>query len=168
MIPNFYLVRSLGLYNTLWALIIPGSLSAFNTILMVNFFKTIPDSLVESAKIDGASEFQVLIRIILPLSLAIIATLSIFYAVARWNSFFNAIIYIRDRNKWTLQLLLREVLFAASNALSADTDPGSGQYIPPQNIRYATIMISVLPIIAVYPFLQRHFIKGVIVGAIKG
>lgn len=168
LIPNFYLIRSLGLYNTLAALILPGCLSTYNMILLINFFKTIPDSLVESARIDGASDLQVLTKIVLPLSLAILATLSIFYAVGRWNSFFNAIIYIRDRNKWTLQLLLREVVLAANNVIANNTDATAANYIPTMNVRYATIVVSVLPILTIYPFLQRFFIKGVVLGAIKG
>ena len=168
LIPNFYLVRSLGMYNTLWALIIPGSLSAFNIILLVNFFKSIPAELIDSARIDGASELIILTRLVLPLSLAILATLLIFYAVGRWNSFFSAVIYIRERNKWTMQLLLREVVMEATNALQSSANPAEIEYISPQNVRYAAIMITVLPIILVYPFLQRYYIKGVMVGAIKG
>ena len=164
LIPNFYLIRSLGMYNTMSALIIPGSLSAFNVILLVNFFKSVPETLLEAARIDGASEFQVLMRIMLPLSTAIIATLTLFNAVGRWNSFFNAIIYIRDRNKWTLQLLLREMLMALGSPFRM---PDDSTNIQPQSVRYAAIVITALPIVMVYPFLQKYFAKGVMLGSIK-
>ena len=165
LIPNFYLVSSLGMYDTLWALIVPGSLSAFNIILLINFFKSIPESLLEAAKIDGASDFQVLVLIMLPLSLAILATLTLFYAVGRWNSFFNAVIYIRDRNKWTLQLFLREILIAISSPFRRPDE--TQNYIPPQSVRYASIIVVVIPILTVYPFLQKYFIKGVMLGSVK-
>jgi len=164
LIPNFYLIRSLGMYNTIAALIVPGSLSAFNVILLVNFFKSVPETLLEAARIDGASEYQVLTRIMLPLSTAIIATLTLFNAVGRWNSFFNAIIYIRDRNKWTLQLLLREMLMALGSPFRMPDDTTNVQ---PQSVRYAAIVITALPIVMVYPFLQKYFAKGVMLGSVK-
>lgn len=164
MIPTFYLVQSLGLYDSLWALIIPGALSAYNTVLMVNFFRSIPDSLKEAARIDGAGEMLVFFKIILPLSKPILATLSLFYAVGKWNTFFSAIIYIRDQNKWTLQLLLRELLFTASNMLD-DASAGDAAL---QGMKYAVIVVAVVPILCVYPFIQKYFTKGVMLGAVKG
>ncbi len=166
MIANFYLIRSLHLYNTIWALIIPGSLSAYNIVLMKNYLLSLPASMEESAKIDGASDLVILIRILLPLSTPILATLTLFCAVGRWNSFFNAVIYIKDTDKWTLQLLLREIVMnVRSTALD---DPEAGQNAALQNIKYAVIVVSILPIMCVYPFLQRFFVKGVMLGAVKG
>jgi len=169
LVPNFYLVRSLGLLDTLWALILPGSLSIFNVILMSNFIKSIPDSLEEAARIDGASDIYIMVKVILPLCLPIIATLSLFYAVGRWNSYFNAIVYIRDRQKWTLQLMLREVVLS-TNALLKEgmVDPSIQNIIPLQNVKYTTIVVAILPILFIYPFLQKYFIKGIMIGAIKG
>jgi len=166
MIANFYLIRSLHIYNTLWALILPGSLSAYNTVLMKNYLTSLPASMEESAKIDGASDLVVLFQILLPLSTPILATLTLFCAVGRWNSFFNAVIYIKDTDKWTLQLLLREIVMnVRSTALD---DPEAGQNAALQNVKYAVIVVSILPIMCVYPFLQRFFVKGVMLGAVKG
>ena len=169
LIPNFYLIQSLGLYDSLWALILPGSLSTFNVILMSNYFKSIPASLEEAAKIDGASDFYILFRIYLPLSLPIISTLALFCSVGRWNSFFNAIIYIRNRSNWPLQLLLREVIISSMNMFKdSSIDPTMQNTIPFHNIRYATIVVTILPILCVYPFLQKYFIKGIMIGSVKG
>ena len=164
LIPNFYLVQSIGIYNTLWALIIPASMSAYNTILMINFIRAIPPSLKEAARIDGANEMFVFTRIVLPLSKPIIATLSLFVAVTRWNSFFSAIIYIRDQGLWTLQLLLREILFSTENFL----DDTSSMNLPVQGMKYAVIIVAVVPILCVYPFIQKYFAKGIMLGAVKG
>ena len=166
MIANFYLVRSLHIYNTLWALILPGSISAYNTILMKNYLNSMPASLEESAMIDGANDLTILIHIILPLSKPILATLALFCAVGRWNSFMNAGIYIKDTDKWTLQLRLREIVMnVRSTALD---DPEASQGVALQNVKYAVIVVSILPIMCVYPFLQRFFVKGVMLGAVKG
>ncbi len=164
LIPNFYLVQSLGLYNTRWALILPMSMSAYNTILMINFIRAIPPSLKEAARIDGASEMFVFTRIVLPLSKPIIATLGLFIAVTRWNSFFSAIIYIRDQGLWTLQLLLREILFSSQNLL----DDTAALDLPVQSMKYAVIIVSIVPILCVYPFIQKYFAKGIMLGAVKG
>lgn len=166
LIPNFYLIRSLGLYNTLWALILPGSLSAYNVVLMKNYLQSLPASMEESARIDGASEVTILLRIILPLSAPILATLSLFCAVGRWNSFFNAIVYIKDTDKWTLQLLLREIVMTVRASVLDDPEALSGVAL--QNVKYAAIVVAVFPIMCVYPFLQRYFVKGVMLGAVKG
>ncbi len=165
MIPNFYLVRSLNMLDTLWALIIPGSLSVYNAILMKNSFEALPMSLKESARIDGASDLTVFIRVALPLSLPIIATLTLFYAVSTWNSFFGAVLYIRSRALWPLQLLIREII---SNTLSLIDDGTSDESLPAASIRYATIVLAILPIMCVYPFLQKYFVKGIMAGAVKG
>lgn len=165
MVPNYYLVRSLGLVDSIWALMLPGGMSVYNMILMKNSFEGLPVSLKESARIDGASDLGIFIRIVLPLSMPIIATLTLFYAVGKWNSYFNAILYIRDRSKWTLQLLLREIVYQTQTLLNDSTDIAS---LPSQSIKYAVIVVAILPIMCVYPFLQRFFVKGVMVGAVKG
>ncbi|MGI5894955.1 MAG: carbohydrate ABC transporter permease [Candidatus Merdivicinus sp.] len=164
LIPNFYLIQSLGMYDTLFALFIPGALSAYNTVLMCNFLKGIPSSLKEAARIDGANETCLFFRIILPLSKPILATLSLFYAVGKWNSFFEAVVYIREQEKWTLQLLLREILFAAESIL----DDGTSTEITVEGMKYAVIMVSIIPMMCIYPFIQKYFTKGIMLGAVKG
>lgn len=165
MVPNFYLIRSLKMIDSLWSLIVPGALSVYNMILMKNAFEGLPDSLKESAYIDGASDLNIFAKIILPLSMPIIATLTLFYAVGKWNSYFNAILYIRSRNNWTLQLVLREIVTQTESLLNDSTDIAA---LPTQSIKYAVIMIAIIPIMCIYPFLQRFFVKGVMVGAVKG
>ncbi len=168
MIPNYLVVRSLHLTNTLWALILPGALSVYNMIIMRTFFRSIPEEIEESARMDGCSDIMILFRIILPLSLPAIASLGLFYAVAHWNAFFDAVLYITDRKIWPMQLLLREILLTASvseldlrNALNEATPP-------PSALIAATILITTIPIICVYPFLQKYFVKGVLIGSVKG
>lgn len=169
-IPNFLLIRELGLYNTLTAQILPGALSAFNAILMINFFKSLPASLMEAAKVDGASEPFILIRIVIPLSSAIIATISLFAAVGYWNSYFSAILYTRSQDKWPVQLVLREIILAANTAmLSAGGNMAelNMMSIPLDSLRYASLIVVMLPIMCIYPFLQKYFAKGVMLGAVK-
>lgn len=165
MIPNYYLVRSLGLLDSLWALMIPGALSIYNAMLLKNSFESLPPALKESARIDGANDLVVFLRIVLPLSLPILATLTLFYAVGKWNSYFNAILYISSRDKWTLQLLLREII---TNTTSLLDDGTSAETLPATSIRYATIVFATVPILLIYPFLQKYFVKGLMVGAVKG
>ena len=169
IIPNFLLIRSIGLYDSLWALILPGALSAFNILIMKTFFEGLPEELEEAAKIDGASEIYILCRIVIPLSTPVIATIALFYAVGYWNSYFNAVMYIRDPHKWTLQLLLREVVMSANTAMmqTAGNSAEMGN-IPLKSVIYATLVIVMLPILFLYPFLQRYFVKGIMLGAIKG
>ncbi|MDI6619151.1 MAG: carbohydrate ABC transporter permease [Clostridiales bacterium] len=169
LIPNFYLIKSLGWLDKYWALIIPGALGAYNVILMKSFFEGIPSSLVEAAKIDGASDITVLVKIMLPLSTPIIATIALFIAVGQWNNFFNALIYMRSPQKWTLQLVLREILMSAqTQLLSVAGDTANLNTIPPETLRYATLVVSVVPIMCVYPFLQKYFVQGITLGAVKG
>ena len=165
LIPNFYLIRKLGMYDTLLALFVPGALSAYYVILMKNFFESIPESLIEAAKMDGASEPFILARIVFPVSTAIVATLSLFFAVGLWNSFFSAIVYIRRRELWTLQLVLREIVIENTTAL-IDEHTSAGMFHP-QNLRYAVIVAAVVPILCLYPFLQRYFVKGIMIGSVK-
>ena len=168
LIPNYYLMRSLGLIDSLAALVLPALVSGFNLILMKNFFESLPEEIEEAAKIDGASDPYILFRIVVPLSKPIIATLCLFAAVAYWNNFFNAIIYIRSSENWPLMLYLREVIEGASamaqNANSAELD----ELMTSETIKYATLMLVMVPILLVYPFLQKYFVKGIMLGSVKG
>jgi putative aldouronate transport system permease protein len=167
LIPNYYLVRTLGLLNSSWALMLPGAISAYNLILMKNFINTIPESLEESAVIDGANEIVVLFRIIIPLSAPAIATFTLFHAVNHWNSFFNAIIYITKRDHWPLMLILREmVIEGGANMVQVGSD--LEQAPQPFTLKMAVIIITILPIIMVYPFVQKYFMKGMLLGSVKG
>jgi putative aldouronate transport system permease protein len=170
IIPGYMLVRSLGLINSVWAMIIPGAVSAFNLILMRNFIQQLPDSILESARLDGASEFRILVQIVVPLSLPALATIGLFYAVAHWNEFFRGIFYIVDSSKWPLQVLLRSIVIEADlNELGMTNQDLYGRLQVNQlTIRAATVMATVVPIALVYPFLQRYFVKGVVLGAEKG
>jgi len=166
LIPSYLIVKGLGLYNSRFALILPGAMSAWNMIIMRTSFMGLPDSLEESAKIDGAHDFTILFRIVLPLSKAVVAVMILFYAVGHWNAWFNAMIYLKDRGKYPLQLILREILVMNSTEvmLSGDNFGSSMDII----IRYASIIVASVPILCVYPFLQKYFVKGVMIGAVKG
>lgn len=167
IIPNYYLVRSLGMVDTLWALIVPGSFAAFNCILIINYMRSLPPSLVEAARLDGANELQTLWYVILPLCKPILATIGLFCAVGRWNSYFNAVLYIQDRAKWTLQLTLREIVMISNSAV-LEGDMDMMRTLPQQGVKYATIVVAAIPVICIYPFLQKYFIKGIMIGAVKG
>ncbi len=169
MIPTYLMVyKWLHLGNTLWALILPTAISTYNMIIMKSNFESLPDSLEEAAKIDGANDITVLFRIILPLSLPIIAVMILFYGVAQWNSWFQAMLYIRDRSKYPLQLILREVLLMNDTSGMGATAAAGDQYMLGESIKYATIMVATVPILFVYPFIQKYFVKGIMVGAVKG
>ncbi|MFV0342669.1 MAG: carbohydrate ABC transporter permease [Anaerocolumna sp.] len=168
LIPNFYLIRSLNLYDSIAALILPGCLGAYNLILMKNFISQLPPSLEESAFIDGANEFTVLWRIIVPLSKPAIATFVIFHVVSQWNSYFNAIIYTSKRKLWPLMLVLREMVVEDGMAmLNQGATPDSAS-VNTFTLKMATIIVCVLPILCIYPFMQRYFTKGIMVGSVKG
>ena len=169
LIPNFYLIRSLGLYNSLWSLILTALFSAYNVTLMKNFMETIPDSLVEAARIDGASEFYILFKIIAPLSKAIIATLCMFVAVSQWNSYFNAIIYIKDVSKWPLTLFLREIILGSriQEIISGTQQDVVEEVVEPVTMQYAALIVTIVPILCVYPFVQKYFVQGMMVGSVK-
>jgi putative aldouronate transport system permease protein len=168
MIPLYLLVLQLGIRDSIWALVLPPAINVWNMFIMRTSFQSIPEELFEASVLDGANELQTLLRVVLPLSKPVLATLLMFYAVAHWNDFFNALIYIDDRLKYPVQLLLRNVVtlgrFDQTNELSGGSDFAAVE----QTLRYATIMVSTLPILAVYPFVQRYFVKGVMIGAIKG
>lgn len=169
LIPTYLLVyKWLNLGNTLWALILPTAISTYNLMIMKANFAAIPDSLEESAKIDGANDIIVLFRIILPLSMPIIAVMILFYGVYHWNSWFQAMIYIRTRAKYPLQLILREILLMNSAETMTGSASAGDRYIIGESIKYATIMVATLPILMVYPFIQRYFVKGIMIGAVKG
>lgn len=168
LIPFYLTVKGLKLDNTLWALIIPTAVSTYNMLIMRTAFVSIPESLEESAKLDGANEVIILFKIMVPLVTPTIAVLVLYYGVGHWNSWFNAMIFLRDRGKFPLQLILREILI--ENSLS-DMTLGAGmddKEMISETIKYAVIVVSTLPILCLYPFLQKYFVKGVMVGSIKG
>ncbi|RXZ78965.1 carbohydrate ABC transporter permease [Paenibacillaceae bacterium] len=169
IIPSFLVLKSLGLVNTYWALWLPGLISTYNMLIMRTFFENIPDEISESAKIDGCGEFRQLIRIVLPLSMPVIATLTLFYAVGYWNSFASVMIFIHDSTKYNLAVLVQQMvqsqtmLQEMNNLQSEDV-----QQMTPESIKAAALFVMLVPMLAVYPFLQKYFVKGVMIGAIKG
>jgi len=168
MIPTYLLVKSLGMLDTYWALWLPGAISPFNLFIVKNFFQQLPKELEDAAKIDGCSDLGVFIRIVLPLSMPIIATFALFYGVGHWNAFFSALLYINDSSKWPIQVTLRNIVMLSSGIMSnlAQFDPN---FVPPQeSLKMAVIVISTVPILAVYPFLQKYFVKGILIGSLKG
>ena len=167
MIPNFLLKKNLGLYNTRWALILPGASSAYNLFLARTYFSGLPDSLVESASIDGATEATILRKIIVPLSMPIIAVLTLFYAVGHWNSYFNALLYIPDIKKQPLQMFLVKLLVLEQDLMAEGGADALELTLQAMQTKYATIIVVILPILCVYPFLQKYFTQGVMIGAIK-
>lgn len=166
MIPSFILVQKLNLINTLWALILPTAVSAFYLIIMINFFKSVPDELEEAAKIDGLGDLGILLKIYLPLSLHAIATITLFYSVMRWNTFMPAILYINDMVKYPLQVVLRQIVML--DEVMGNVGSDAVLSMPPESKKAATIIFTILPIICIYPFVQKYFIKGVMVGSVKG
>lgn len=167
LIPMFLMIRSLNLLDTIWSLILPGTISAFNFVVLRSFFQGIPQELVESAQIDGASDFTILRKVILPLSKAPLAVIGLFFAVGFWNSFFNAVLYIQRRaDLFPVQVILRSYV-VQGQPLAAD-QLGVDKVPPPQSLQMAIVIVALVPILCVYPFLQRHFTKGVITGAVKG
>lgn len=163
MIPTFLVVKELHLLNTVWAMLLPGAVSTYNMILMRTFFQGIPTSLVEAAELDGCNDFGVLIRIVIPLSLASLMTIGMFYAVTHWNSYFNAVIYLSSPERYPLQIILRQVVLQneiVENATSTEMNMAEG-------IKYATIVVAMLPMLCVYPFVQRYFVKGMLIGSVK-
>jgi putative aldouronate transport system permease protein len=170
LIPNYWLMQKLHLIDKLPALILPSLFSGFNIILMKNFFESIPESLEEAAKIDGAEDPYILMNIILPLSKPIIATLCLFTAVGFWNSFMNAVIYMRSPKNWTLQLLLREIILGANmnDIAGGVNDAEKNGNVATESLKYASLIVTTLPILCVYPFVQKYFISGIMLGSVKG
>jgi putative aldouronate transport system permease protein len=169
LIPNYLLIKKLGLINSLGALILPGMINVFNLLLLKNYYESLPESLEESARLDGASNLTILFKIILPISAPVLATVSLFYAVSFWNDYFNAMLYITKPSIKPLQLYLRDIVIDADN-LAAGMNKSSDDLmnISSEGVRAATIIASTIPIIMVYPFLQKYFIKGVLIGSVKG
>jgi ABC-type glycerol-3-phosphate transport system permease component len=167
IIPTFLVVKDLGMYDSLTALYIPTAMNVFNFIVMRTFFRQIPESLEEAAYLDGATDVQILTKIVLPLSLPIIATIGLFYAVTYWNDYFNALIYIQSPDKYTLQLRLRSLLFADELGATGATE-GIGNQVMAESLKMACIAVGTLPILVVYPWLQKYFVKGVMLGSVKG
>lgn len=168
IIPNYLLVRSLGLINTYWALWLPSAINAFNMIIMRTFFQQVPVELEESAVIDGCNEIMIMIKIIIPLSTPVIATIALFYAVGYWNNFFAPFIFITKSSLMPLPVRLRQVIMEGITNLGDMETVEKVKYYTPEAIKAATIVVSTVPILIVYPFLQRYFVKGVTIGAIKG
>ncbi|NOU90622.1 ABC transporter permease subunit [Paenibacillus sp. LMG 31460] len=169
LIPSYLLVKNLGMVDTMWALVIPGAIATYNLIVMRTYFQSsIPWEIQEAAHIDGCSNWKLLTHVILPLSKPILAVMILFYAVGHWNSFFNALIYIRSKDMYPLQLVLREVLMV-SQADAVDSNAGlESKILLAESIKYVVIIISSLPVLLMYPFVQKHFVKGVMIGSLKG
>ena len=171
MIPGYIVVANiLNLKNTYWSVLLPGAISAYNMMIVKNFFQGIPQELEESASMDGCTDIGVLLRIVLPLSLPVLATFGLFYAVGHWNAYFGAMIYMKTaKEKWPLQVLLRELIILSSGT-AGDMNNLDPEFIQPpeQSVKMAVIVVSTVPIMMVYPFLQKYFVKGVMVGALKG
>lgn len=169
LIPTFLLVQELGMYNTRWAIVIPGAVSAFLIFVTRTFFQSIPEGMHESARMDGANEYRILARIYLPLSKPIIAVLTIFYAVGHWNSFFSALIYLPDRNLQPMQLFLMRLLIQNSQDAVNDSTFGALERLQAAaQLKYAVTIVVITPILIIYPFLQKYFVKGVMIGSLKG
>jgi putative aldouronate transport system permease protein len=169
LIPTYLVIRSYKLLNTFWVMIIPGAISTWNMIIMRTFFQNLPAELEEAATIDGCSDAGVLVKIVLPLSTASIMTIGMFYAVGHWNSWFGAFIYLRDYDRYPLQLFLRLiVLLNQTNDIATTTVTENLNKLIADTIKYAVIIVAVVPILCVYPFVQKYFVKGVMVGSIKG
>jgi putative aldouronate transport system permease protein len=169
LIPLYLVVLSLGLLNSMWAIILPSAVSAWNMIIMRTFFQGIPDSLFDAAHIDGANDPQILWRVVLPTSTTILATITMFYAVGHWNSFFSALIFLNEKKKFPVQIILRNIVIAGDmrdqSALMMDDGPFA--MVVGQNVKYAVTMVVIAPILAIYPFVQKYFIKGVMIGSLK-
>jgi putative aldouronate transport system permease protein len=171
MIPTYLLVKQLGMLNSFWALIIPSAVSVWNIMIMRTFFQTgIPYEMQEAAAMDGCSNFKTLTRIVLPLSLPILAVMVLFYSVGHWNSYFSAMIYLNDRDKYPLQLFLREILVQGqmNEMIGVGDDTLLKTMMDAEAVKYAIVIVANLPILTLYPFLQKYFVKGVMIGAIKG
>lgn len=167
MIPTYLMVRNLGLLNSYWSLWLPSAITAFNLILMKNFFQELPDGIEEAAKIDGCNDLQILFRMALPLSMPSIAALTLFYAVGHWNNFFNSLMYIQDSYKWPIQVWLRQIVILSQAGF--DVNASTTDFVqPPETTKLAVIAVATIPILCVYPFLQKYFAKGVTLGSVKG
>lgn len=168
MVPGYLNIKSLGLLNNFWVLILPGMLSTYNMILMKSFFQSMPRELEESAYVDGANDLVVLLRIVLPLSKAMLATLALFYAVGRWNGFMDAILYINDENLYTIQVRLRQLIQASQVSTMLEDIPEMKADLIAETVKASCLVFSMIPVMVIYPWLQKYFVKGVMIGSVKG
>lgn len=166
LIPSYLLVRDLKMLDSVWAIVLPGAISTYNLIIMRTSFAALPDSLLEAAHIDGANDLKILIRVVIPLSMPVLSVILLYYAVGHWNSWFSAIIYLRTRTKYPLQIFLREILISNDTQSMIGSYSMDKEYIT-ETLKYATTIIVTVPVLVVYPFLQRFFVKGVMIGSIK-
>ncbi|MBX4150446.1 MULTISPECIES: carbohydrate ABC transporter permease [Paenibacillus] len=162
MIPTFLIVQKLGMLDTIWAIVLPSLISTWYLFIMRTFFEALPEELEDAAAIDGCGSLQILVRIVLPLSVPVMVTIGLFTAVNQWNSFFSALIYLNDREMYPLQIMMRNILIAGTNV------QGEGDLTHLETLKYAMIMIGTLPILCVYPFIQKYFVQGTMIGGIKG
>lgn len=167
LIPNYVLIKSLGLTNTMWAIVVPGAISIFNMLIMKSFFEAMPEELEEAASIDGSSTYGTFLKIILPLSKPILATMVLFYAVANWNAWFSAFLYLDQSNMFPVTLYLRNLLAGATTGQSAGATAADDLQQIAANIKAVTMVLTVLPILCVYPFVQKHFVSGIMLGSVK-
>ncbi|OUS70410.1 ABC transporter permease [Paenibacillus sp. MY03] len=163
IIPTYLVVKSVGLLDSIWAMILPNAVWSFNVLIMKSFFEGLPEELFESARMDGAKEFRILIQIVTPLSIPVLLTVGLFYLVGHWNEFFQAIFYVTDRTLFPLQVIVRELLMQSQQPLE-----NAENMMPTQTMQMAAVMIASVPVIVIYPFLQKHFTKGMLLGSIKG
>ncbi len=167
MIPTFFVVKQTGLLNSLWSMVIPSLVSPFNLIVMKNFFQNIPYELRESARMDGCHELMILFKIVMPLALPALATFGLFYAVGIWNTYMSALLYIQKPDLWPIQVLLRKIVYVSAGLGDGEAVESSVTAMS-QSIKMAVILVATVPILCVYPFLQKHFAKGMMVGSVKG
>ena len=168
IIPLFFVVRNIGIYDTRWAFLLPWAMSAYNMIIMRTFFLGIPESLEESATLDGATDLQIFFRIYVPLSTAVIAVIAMYYGVAWWNSWYQSLVFQPTSTLWPLQMILREVLITNTKSATTDVTSMAEESYTRELVKYCTVVVSTVPILVIYPFLQRYFVKGVMIGAVKG
>ena len=169
MIPSYLVVKELGLMDTMWAIVLPVAINTYNMIIIRTSFQSLPESLFESAQLDGANDFTILFRIALPLSKAVLATMVLFYSVSHWNSYFSAMLYLDSKDKYPLQIILRNKLISGLFSEEASQSGGSTNFtVTDSTLRAAVIMFTTLPILVVYPFVQKYFVKGVMIGSLKG
>ena len=168
LIPTYLVVVELGLFDTVWAMVLPSLVSTTNLIMMLTYFRGIPASMEESARIDGANDWDILTRIMIPLAIPVIAVIALYIIVANWNSYIPPTIYLRTREKLPLQVILREILISGSSNLDTDMSGYDNFAAYSEAVKYATIIVTTVPVLMIYPFLQRYFVKGIMLGAIKG
>lgn len=168
IIPLFFVVRGIGIYDTRWAFLLPWAMSAYNMIIMRTFFMGIPESLEESATLDGATDLQIFFKIYVPLSTAVIAVIAMYYGVAWWNSWYQSLVFQPTNTLWPLQMILREVLITNTKSATTDVTTMAEESYTRELVKYCTVVVSTVPILVIYPFLQRYFVKGVMIGAVKG